>query len=57
MNNKICPRCMGNGYIKVKKEVGSNKDIVVQCTMCESQGELDEKPSYDYNGVDLNKLQ
>ena len=57
MNNKICPRCTGNGYIKVKKEVGSNKDIVVQCTMCESQGELDEKPSYDYNGVDLNKLQ
>ena len=43
MNNKICPRCTGNGYIKVKKEVGSNKDIVVQCTMCESQGELDEE--------------
>jgi hypothetical protein len=34
---------MGNGYIRVKKEVGSNKDIVVQCTMCESQGELDEE--------------
>ena len=43
MSNKICPRCMGNGYIRVKKEVGSNKDIVVQCTMCESQGELDEE--------------
>ena len=57
MRNKICPRCTGNGYIKVKKEVGSNKDIVVQCTMCKSQGEINEEPSYDYSGVDINKLQ
>jgi len=57
MRNKICPRCTGNGYIKVKKEVGSNKDIVVQCTMCDSEGEINEVDSYDYSGIDHNKLQ
>ena len=57
MSNKICPRCTGNGYIKVKKEVGSNKDIVVQCTMCDSEGEINEVDSYDYSGIDHNKLQ
>jgi DnaJ-class molecular chaperone len=45
---KICPRCMGNGYFK---------DVIVQCPMCNSEGEIDEDPSYDYSGVDLNKLQ
>jgi len=24
---------------------------------CESAGEIDEEPSYDYSGVDINKLQ
>ena len=57
MNNKICPRCTGNGYIKVKKEVGSNKDIVVQCTMCESQGEINNETNYDSDGFGINKLQ
>jgi len=58
MSNKICPRCTGNGYIKVKKEVGSNKNIVIQCTMCDSQGELDEEGNILRLDTDTtNKLQ
>jgi DnaJ-class molecular chaperone len=45
MTNKtmICPRCTGNGYIKIpNKNVDIPKSIVAQCTMCESKGEIDE---------------
>ena len=53
MNKKICPRCKGNGYIKVIKEVAwpmKQQEIVVQCTMCNSEGEIkdveqNEKPN------------
>mgnify|MGYP001956124671 FL=1 len=39
----ICPRCMGNGYVKIPNEdVGIPKEIVAQCAMCESKGEIDE---------------
>ncbi len=55
---KICPRCMGNGYFRVLKSPIENEHIVVQCPMCHSEGEVeDENPSYDYSGIDLNKLQ
>ena len=56
----ICPRCKGNGYFKVleNKTPYSKRDIVVQCPMCKSKGEIeDENPSYDYSGIDTNKLQ
>jgi DnaJ-class molecular chaperone len=54
----ICPRCKGNGYFKVKQDVYTKKDIVVQCPQCKSKGEIeDENPSYDYSGIDTNKLQ
>jgi hypothetical protein len=36
----ICQRCLGNGYIKVKKSVDDPKDIIEQCPMCHSQGEI-----------------
>ena len=41
-NIRICPRCKGNGYIKVpnKSVEEPGKEVTVQCTMCESQGEL-----------------
>ena len=39
----ICPRCTGNGYFKVKESVEKQVDKVVQCTMCNSQGEIDEE--------------
>ena len=48
MENKtkkvICPRCKGNGYIKIPHQSVENldKSVISQCTMCESQGEIDE---------------
>jgi len=38
----ICPRCKGNGYFTVKESVDNPLDKVVQCPMCDSQGELDD---------------
>ena len=38
---KICPRCKGNGYIRIPNtSVGDPTSIVAQCTMCDSQGEV-----------------
>ena len=60
----ICPRCTGNGYIRIpNKAVGFNEQVIVQCTMCNSQGEINEvdRPSdgfnFDYSGIDADKLQ
>ena len=49
----ICPRCTGNGYVRIPNEaVGVSKEIIAQCTMCDSQGEIDE---VDHpNDVDTN---
>ena len=41
-NIKICPRCRGNGYFKVKESVDNPLDTVVQCPMCNSEGEVDD---------------
>ena len=39
-----CPRCKGNGYIKIPHESVErlDKSVIAQCTMCESEGEIDE---------------
>jgi len=50
---QICPRCFGNGYIKVQKDIKEDKEIVVQCTMCNSQGEI---TNLGVDTVALNKL-
>ena len=39
----ICPRCKGNGFFKVKESVERQVEKVVQCPMCNSQGEIDEE--------------
>ena len=42
-NKMICPRCFGNGYIRIpNKAVGFDEQIIAQCTMCESEGEINE---------------
>ena len=40
----ICPRCKGNGYIKIPHESVEklHKSVIAQCTMCQSEGEIDE---------------
>ena len=49
---------MGNGYFKVTESPIFKRDVVVQCPMCESQGERDyEEPNFDYSGINANKLQ
>jgi DnaJ-class molecular chaperone len=51
----ICPRCSGNGYFTVKESVTNPVDIVVQCPMCNSQGEMNEDKAdsiiFDSNGL------
>ena len=37
----ICPACKGNGYVKVPYEL-SNEEVIVQCGVCESQGEVNK---------------
>ena len=43
MTNKICPRCKGNGFFTVKESIDNQVDKVVQCPMCNSQGEVYDK--------------
>ena len=37
----ICPSCNGNGFIKVPYRL-AREEVVAQCNVCNSQGELDE---------------
>ena len=56
----ICKRCRGNGDFKVIEDTkpDSKRDIVVQCPMCKSKGEIDDETiNYDYSGIDTDKLQ
>ena len=57
MVRKICESCLGNGYRRIWKDTTETKKITIQCTKCESTGEIDEEPSYDYSGIDHDKLQ
>ena len=40
----VCPRCSGNGYIKIPHESVENlgRSVIAQCSMCESEGEINE---------------
>ena len=40
----ICPRCKGNGYVKIPHESVEklDKSVVAQCSMCESEGVINE---------------
>tara|TARA_Y100000289_G_scaffold65661_1_gene79771 strand:+ start:50 stop:286 length:237 start_codon:yes stop_codon:yes gene_type:complete len=58
MVRKICDKCMGNGYRRIWKDQHEREKITIQCAKCESAGEIeDEDFSYDYSGLDHNKLQ
>ena len=48
MEPKICPRCKGNGFFKVKESVERKVDQVVQCPMCNSEGEVHDKEFDEY---------
>ena len=48
MTNKICPRCKGNGFFKVKESIERPVDVVIQCPMCNSEGEVHDKEFDEY---------
>ena len=48
MENKVCPRCKGNGFFKVKESVERKVDVVVQCPLCNSEGEVHDKEFDEY---------
>ena len=37
---RVCPRCQGNGYIRIKRSVDDQRDGIVQCPMCNSEGAI-----------------
>ena len=39
----ICYNCKGNGYVKVRFEA---EQVIKQCSVCHSQGEIDEDTYY-----------
>tara|TARA_R100001244_G_scaffold3675_3_gene4939 strand:- start:415 stop:630 length:216 start_codon:yes stop_codon:yes gene_type:complete len=49
----ICPRCKGNGYIKIPHESVEklHKSVIAQCSMCESEGEIDELENQIYGNT------
>jgi len=40
MAKTVCPRCHGNGYIKVMDSIENPTEIIHQCPQCNSQGEI-----------------
>ena len=37
----VCPKCNGNGYIKIPHKL-IKKERITQCSVCNSEGEMDE---------------
>ena len=54
----ICPRCKGNGYIKIPHETVEklNRSVITQCTMCNSQGEIDELEDSNMHKLTSNRV-
>ena len=40
MEKAICPRCHGNGYIKLMESIDKPIEVIQQCPQCNSQGEI-----------------
>ena len=45
----ICPACKGNGYRKIVKDNDSKEKVVINCEVCNNQGEIkdNEKNRFD----------
>jgi len=37
---KICPRCQGNGFIKLMNSIENPTEVIHQCPQCDSEGEI-----------------
>ena len=40
MEKTVCPRCHGNGYIRLKESIENPTETIHQCPQCNSQGEI-----------------
>ena len=47
MKDKICPKCKGNGFVKLSIEEG-RVDVVTQCSLCNSEGKVHDKEFDEY---------
>ena len=57
MTKTVCPRCHGNGYIKVKESIENPAEIIHQCPNCNSQGEINmEKTKFTERLILESKL-
>ena len=58
MQNKICPKCRGNGFIKALIEEG-RVSVVTDCDLCNSQGDVHDKGFDDYfdSHIEFKSLQ
>ena len=45
--DKICPKCKGNGFVKFTVEEG-RVPVVVNCDLCNSEGEVHDKEFDEY---------
>ena len=45
----ICSHCKGNGFIKLSFEA---EEVIEQCKVCNSQGEIDETKHYHQTGTE-----
>jgi len=37
----VCNECMGNGYKRIRKGQREIKEVTIQCTKCNSEGEIE----------------
>ena len=58
-SKKICPRCFGNGYIRIPNEAVAYQNKLLHNVLCVIvKGKLNyEEPNFDYNGINADKLQ
>lgn len=41
MSKIICPKCYGNGYRRIWKDLDEKTMIEIDCNYCNNQGEVD----------------
>ena len=40
LKKTICPRCKGNGFIKLMNSIENPTEVIHQCPQCDSEGEI-----------------
>ena len=54
----VCPRCKGNGYIRVPYHL-AKEEVTAQCGVCDSEGEINAEQRDDLyiDGDGIHRLQ